>query len=128
MFVTPPICPEPSLAYLLEGMTLDHKGYHYCCWTQALVICEKMGYLYPRHTKYLEGYIVFVFPSIPPSFRPCVCLVLTFYVKVLHEVFFYTSRNGAGRGYLCPTGHLFLLVISLWRCDLHTSWMNICLI
>ena len=55
--------------------------------------------LYPRHTKYVEGYIVFVFPSIRP--------VLTFYVKVLREVFFYTSRNGAGQGYPCPSGHLF---------------------
>ena len=25
--------------------------------------------LYPRHTKYVEGYIVFVFPSVHPSVR-----------------------------------------------------------
>ena len=25
--------------------------------------------LYPRHTKYVEGYIVFVFSSVCPSFR-----------------------------------------------------------
>ena len=48
--------------------------------------------------KYVKGYIVFVFPSIlpfvHPSMIPCICpsvhpsiQVLTFYIKVLHEVF-----------------------------------------
>ena len=48
--------------------------------------------LYPGHTKYVEGYIVFVFPSVCPSFRPCVHSVLTFYVRVLREVFLYIKK------------------------------------
>ena len=32
-----------------------------------------LAFLYPRHTKYVEGCIVFVFPSIHPSVRLSVC-------------------------------------------------------
>ena len=49
--------------------------------------------LYPRHMKYVQGYIVFIFPSVCPSFwdslRPCFRM-LTFYVKVLREVFCFS--------------------------------------
>ena len=64
---------------------------------QLLVLMNH--YLYPRHTKYVEGYIVSsfrpsihpsVFPSVRPSIHPSVRLsvrpsikVLTFYVKIL---------------------------------------------
>ena len=44
--------------------------------------------VYPRHTKYVEGYIFFVFPSVRPCARP----VLTFYIKVLCEVFLYIKK------------------------------------
>ena len=49
--------------------------------------------LYPRRMKYVEGYIVFVFPSVRPSFRDSVrpsIQVLTFYVKVVREVFSFS--------------------------------------
>ena len=49
-----------------------------------------ISFLYPRRTKYVEEYIVFVFPSVclslDVSVRPSI-QVLTFYVKILHEVF-----------------------------------------
>ena len=61
-------------------------------------------YLYPRHTKYVEGYIVFVFPSVRLSFRPCIRLVLTFYVKVFREVIFIHQEMALARGIRAPLG------------------------
>ena len=61
-------------------------------------------FLCPRHTKYVEGYIVFVFPSIRPSFRPGVRPVLTFYVKVLREVFFIHQEMALVVGIRAPLG------------------------
>ena len=59
----------------------------------------------PRHTKYVEGYIVLVFPSVRLSFHLCVLLMLTFYVKVLREVFLY-FKKWRWPGVSCPTVHL----------------------
>ena len=56
-----------------EGLKIEHKY-------ELFII--------PRHTKYVEGYIVFVFPSVRPSVR----LVLTFYVKILREIFLYIRK------------------------------------
>ena len=76
-----PLCPSvcPSVRHALR--------YRVC------VINSSHSFI-PRHTKYVEGYIVFVFPSVRPSFRDSVRLsvrpsiqALTFYVKVLREVF-----------------------------------------
>ena len=63
---------------------------HWCVlyFVRIAPVCYEL--LYPQHTKFVEGYIVFVFPSVRPSFRASVHLsiqVLTFYVKVLREVF-----------------------------------------
>ena len=49
-------------------------------------------FLYPRHTQYVEGHIVFIFhPFVPPPVHACVCAfvrpVLQFCVKVLRQVF-----------------------------------------
>ena len=71
----------------------------------------------PRHTKYVEGvysFLLSVRSFNHPSIQPCVRPVITFYVKVLREVF-YASRNGAGRGIRAPLGtcsSLILYVIS----------------
>ena len=61
-------------------------------------------FLYPRHTKYVMGYIVFVFPSVRPSFCPCIRLMLTFYVKVLREVFFIHQEKVLVGGICAPLG------------------------
>ena len=52
--------------------------------------------LYPQHTKYVEGYIVFIFPSVRPSVRPsvhrCICLVLNFTSKFCVKFFLYFKK------------------------------------
>ena len=60
--------------------------------------------LYPRHTKYVEGYIVFVFLSVGLLVCPCVHPVLTFYVKVLREVFFIHQEMALAGGIRAPLG------------------------
>ena len=42
-----------------------------------------MFLLYPQHTKYVEGYIVFVFPSVRPFF----CDSVRPSVNILHQSF-----------------------------------------
>ena len=39
--------------------------------------------LYPQRTKYVEGYIVFGFPSVRPSVCACICMN----VNILHQSF-----------------------------------------
>ena len=66
------------------------------CWfvvysTRRFILCHSLCYYTPRHTKFVEGYIVFVFLSVRPSVRssvPASVRMLTFCVKVLREVFF----------------------------------------
>ena len=63
------------------------------------------------HTKYVEGYIVFAFPSVHLS----VCMlssvqVLKFYINVLHEVFILIA-------YIFDSLHLRLLICE--QCYLH---------
>ena len=63
-------------------------------WFLSVTCCYVLRqYSYPRHTKYVEGYIV---SSFRPFARPCVnvCVhpsgqVLTFGVNVLREVFLF---------------------------------------
>ena len=50
------------------------------------------------------GPLVFVFPSVRPSFRPCVRPVLTFYVKVLREVLFVHHEMALAGGSHAPLG------------------------
>ena len=54
--------------------------------------------------KYVKGYIVFVFPSFRPSFRRCIRPVLTFYIKVLLEVFFIHQEMALAGGICDPLG------------------------
>ena len=60
--------------------------------------------LYPWHMKYVEGDIVFVFPSICLSFRLCIRTVLTFCIKVLREFFFIHQEMGLAGGIRAPLG------------------------
>ena len=64
----------------------------------------RLDYYTSQHTKYVEGYIVFVFPSVHPSFRPCKRPVLTFYVKVLREVFLIHQEMMLAGGIRAPLG------------------------
>ena len=53
-------------------------------------------FLYPRHTQYVEGYIVFIFhPFVPPPVHACVCAfirpVLQFCANVLRQVIFVSN-------------------------------------
>ena len=88
------------------------------------MVCAPVRTDNPRAlTKYVEGYIVFVFPSIRPFVRPCVRPVLTFYIKVLRDFFFIHQEMALAGGIREPLGtcsrsRLFLTQqLKLRACD-----------
>ena len=75
LIFAPPTIPPSTESYYLPcqgGATMF--GHYYC-----QVLLTSCTLLYPWHMKYVEGYIVFVFPSVRPD--TCYHFALKFCVK-----------------------------------------------